>query len=133
MGEKMCIFCKIVSGEIPAKVVYEDEHVLAFLDINPRNKGHTLVIPKKHYERFDEMPDDELCNFIKGVKKTVEVLKKLGFDGYNIVNNNGRVAGQEVDHVHFHIIPRYEGDGEVVKFGEVKKADLDEVLKEIKE
>ncbi len=79
------------------------------------------------------MPDEELCNFIKGVKKTVEVLKKLGFDGYNIVNNNGRVAGQEVNHVHFHIIPRYEGDGEVVKFGEVKKIDLDEVLKEIKE
>ncbi len=126
----MCIFCKIVNGEIPAKVVYEDEYVLAFLDINPRSKGHTLVIPKKHYETFDEIPDEELSKFILGVKRTVEKLKKLGFKGYNIVNNNGKVAGQEVNHVHFHIIPRF-GEEEGIIFGKVVDVDLDEIYKKL--
>ncbi|WP_456418703.1 HIT family protein [Methanocaldococcus infernus] len=127
----MCIFCKIVNKEIPAKIVYEDDYVISFLDINPRSKGHTLVVPKKHYERFDELPDEELCKLMVGVKKTIEILKKLNFKGYNIVNNNGRAAGQEVDHVHIHIIPRY-GEEEAVKFGEVQKIDLDEVYKILK-
>ncbi|AEF95869.1 HIT family protein [Methanotorris igneus] len=129
----MCIFCKIVNKEIPAKIVYEDEDTMAFLDINPRNKGHTLVIPKKHYETLDEMPDEELAKLMKAVKKVVEILKPLNFDGYNIINNNKPAAGQEVPHVHFHIIPRYQNDGDVVKFGEVKKIDLDEVEKIIKQ
>ncbi|WP_456471587.1 HIT family protein [Methanocaldococcus sp.] len=127
----MCIFCKIANKEIPSKIVYEDPYVIAFLDINPRSKGHTLVVPKKHYKTLDEMPDEELCHLIKGVKETIKILKKLNFDGYNIVNNNGKAAGQEIDHVHIHIIPRYEGD-EAVKFGEVKDIDLDEVYKIIK-
>ena len=129
----MCIFCKIVNKEIPAKIVYEDEDTMAFLDINPRNKGHTLVIPKKHYETLDEMPDEEMAKLMKTIKKVVEILKPLNFDGYNIVNNNKPAAGQEVPHVHFHIIPRYQNDGDVVKFGEVKKVDLDEVEKIIKQ
>ncbi|EHP86141.1 HIT family protein [Methanotorris formicicus] len=129
----MCIFCKIVSKEIPAKIIYEDEDTMAFLDINPRNRGHTLVIPKKHYETLDEMPDEEMAKLMKTIKKVIEILKPLNFDGYNIVNNNKPVAGQEVPHVHFHIIPRYQNDGDVVKFGEVKDVDLDEVEKIVKQ
>ncbi|WP_423792592.1 HIT family protein [Methanocaldococcus indicus] len=127
----MCIFCKIVNGEIPAKVVYEDDYVLAFLDINPRSKGHTLVIPKKHYEKFEDIPDEELQKLILGVKKTLNILKKLGFSDYNIVNNNGKLAGQEVNHVHFHIIPRF-GEEEGIIFGKVVDVDLDEIYKKLK-
>ena len=128
----MCIFCKIANKEIPAKVIYEDENTLAFLDINPRSKGHTLVIPKEHYETFDEIPEDVATNLIKTIKKVVDILKSLNPDGYNILNNNKPIAGQEVPHVHFHIIPRYNDEQEeVIKFSKPINIDLDEVLKEI--
>ncbi len=128
----MCIFCKIANKEIPAKIVYEDETTLAFLDINPRSKGHTLVIPKKHYETFDELPEDTAISLIKTIKCVVEILKSLNPDGYNILNNNKPVAGQEVPHVHFHIIPRYDNEQkEVIKFSEPISVDLDDVLKEL--
>lgn len=129
----MCIFCKIVNKEIPTKVVYEDEKTMAFLDVNPRSKGHTLVIPKEHYETFDELPDDEMINLMKTVKKVVEILKSLNPDGYNILNNNKPAAGQEVPHVHFHVIPRYnEEKEEVIKFSEPIAVNLDDVLNELK-
>jgi len=129
----MCIFCKIANKEIPAKIVYEDENTLAFLDINPRSKGHTLVIPKEHYETFDELSEDIAINLTKTIKKVVDILKSLNPDGYNILNNNKPIAGQEVPHVHFHIIPRYNNEKEeVIKFSEPVNIDLDEVLKEIK-
>jgi len=128
----MCIFCKIANKEIPSKVIYEDENTLAFLDINPRSKGHTLVIPKEHYETFDEIPEDVATNLIKTIKKVVDILKSLNPDGYNILNNNKPIAGQEVPHVHFHIIPRYNDEQEeVIKFSKPINIDLDEVLKEI--
>jgi histidine triad (HIT) family protein len=128
----MCIFCKIANKEIPAKIVYEDENTLAFLDVNPRSKGHTLVIPKKHYETFDELPDDIAISLIKTIKKVVNILKSLNPDGYNILNNNNPIAGQEVPHVHFHIIPRYNDEqNEVIKFSEPITIDLDEIINEL--
>ena len=108
----MCIFCKIIAGEIPCHKVYEDDKVLAFLDIKPLNLGHTLVIPKKHYENLEEINEEELTALTLAVKKIGRLVKeKLGVAGYNISENNGEVAGQEIMHLHFHIIPRQEGDG----------------------
>ena len=130
----MCIFCKIVKKEIPAKIVYEDEKTMAFLDINPRSKGHTLVIPKDHYETFEELPEDVALAITKAIKKVLEILKPLNFDGYNILSNNKPAAGQEVPHLHFHIIPRYSGEKEeVIKLAPPIEVDLDKVLEELKE
>ena len=129
----MCIFCKIVKGEIPAKILYEDEKTLAFLDISPRSKGHTLIIPKEHYETFEELPEEVAIDLIKTIKKVIKRLKSLNPDGYNILNNNRPVAGQEVPHVHFHIIPRYKGEKEeVIKLSPPVEVDLDGVLEELK-
>jgi len=129
----MCIFCKIVKREIPAKVIYEDEKTMAFLDINPRSKGHTLVIPKEHYETFEELPEDTALALIRTIKKVLEILKPLNFDGYNILNNNKPTAGQEVPHLHFHIIPRYKDEREeVIKLSPPVEVDLDKVLEELK-
>ncbi len=124
----MCIFCKIVNGEIPSKTIYEDEHVMAFLDINPRSVGHTLLIPKNHYETFEDIPDSEYEYIMKGIKKVLDILKPLNYDGYNILCNNKEVAGQEVPHVHFHIIPRYKDEKTIpIKFSDVVSSDLEEV------
>ena len=106
----MCIFCKIVKGEIPCAKVYEDEDCLAFLDINPVNKGHVLVIPKEHYATVDDCPEEVLKKLILVVKKVSASVKKI-CEGYTIVNNNYPASGQAVDHIHFHIVPRNEGDG----------------------
>ena len=108
----MCLFCKIVSGEIPCSKVYEDDESLAFLDIAPVHKGHILVIPKKHYANLEEIPGGELQSLILIVKKCGLMLKeKLACAGYNVSENNDPVAGQEIPHLHFHLIPRLEGDG----------------------
>ena len=105
-----CIFCKIVNKEIPAERVYEDEKILVFLDINPINQGHLLVIPKDHYENILETPENVLQDVILRVKKMALVVDKIS-DGVNIGQNNKLAAGQLVNHLHFHIIPRNEGDG----------------------
>ena len=107
-----CIFCKIVKGEIPCSKIYEDDKILAFLDINPVHKGHTLVIPKEHYEGIIDMPDETLGELAKAAKKISKAVKKAtGVNGFNIVQNNGADAGQDVFHFHLHIIPRLKGDG----------------------
>ena len=106
-----CIFCGIAEGEIPSFKVYEDEQVLAYLDINPFSKGHALVIPKKHSAGLVDTDDETLAVVIARVKKVAAHLKeKLGCDGFNIMQNNGEAAGQTVRHVHFHIVPRWTGD-----------------------
>jgi len=111
MSTNDCIFCKIVSGEIPCKKIYEDEAVLAFLDIRPVSDGHTLVVPKVHFEKLHQCPPEVLSKVGSCVGKIVQaVVGAVGAAGYNVLCNNGRVAGQLVDHVHFHIIPRNEGD-----------------------
>ncbi len=107
-----CIFCKIVAGEVPCLKIYEDEHVLSFLDIGPLSDGHTLVIPKAHFVTLDEMPPETVertTRVLPGLARAVQ--KATGAEGYNILQNNGKVSGQAVMHVHFHIIPRAEGDG----------------------
>lgn len=107
-----CIFCKIIAGEIPGYKVYEDENTLAFLDINPVNPGHTLVVPKKHFANIEEADEQILCQIMKVVKKIGLSLKKnLAALGYNAQVNNDPAAGQVVPHLHFHVIPRLENDG----------------------
>ncbi len=106
-----CIFCKIVKGEIPSKKVFEDEHTLAFLDINPMSTGHTLVIPKKHAENVFEIDEKELAHVHAIAKKIAIQRKNEGAEGVNILQTNGAVAGQSVFHLHVHVIPRKTGDG----------------------
>ena len=107
-----CIFCKIVEGTIPSNKVYEDDRVLAFLDISPVNPGHTLVIPKEHFANFEEIPEELLAEVILVVKKVGLAIKKgLDCKGYNIGVNNDPISGQVVPHFHFHVIPRLKGDG----------------------
>ena len=108
----MNIFEKIVNREIPATIIYEDEDTLAFMDIGPIIKGHALVIPKTCYDPVTETPDDVLTKLILVCKRIAAAqIKGLGADGVNIIQNNGKSAGQEVPHIHFHVIPRFEGDG----------------------
>lgn len=110
--ETNCLFCKIISGEIPSTRVYEDEQVLAFLDINPVNIGHTLVIPKQHFIHLYETPDEILGRMISTAKKIGIALKNaLSADGINLEMNNDPVAGQVIFHAHIHIVPRFSGDG----------------------
>ena len=106
-----CIFCKIIKGEVPCYKIYEDEKVLAFLDINALSKGHTLVIPKKHAENIFEIEPEELEALILVVQKLSKRIKeRLSPQGINILQRNGEGAGQEVLHFHFHIVPRYADD-----------------------
>ncbi|OPY18715.1 MAG: purine nucleoside phosphoramidase [Methanomethylovorans sp. PtaU1.Bin073] len=106
-----CIFCKIISGSIPSYKVYEDDLVFAFLDIYPCSEGHTVVLPKKHIERFTDLDVKDASDLFASVHKISKVVSKT-FDlhGMNIGMNVGEVAGQSVPHVHVHIIPRKEGD-----------------------
>lgn len=107
-----CVFCRIISGEIKGIPVYEDDKVFVMLDIRPASPkgGHTLIMPKKHYELITDVPDDLLAHMIKIAKKVGKALSKFS-EGFNIVQNNGKSAGQFVPHVHFHLIPRFENDG----------------------
>ena len=110
-----CIFCKIIRKEIPSDIVFENSKVIAFLDINPASKGHTLVLPKKHSEIIHEMSDEDSKDLILVIKKISKALMNLS-EGLNVVQNNYKVAGQLVPHVHFHLIPRTDKDG--IKIGE---------------
>ncbi|PAE42649.1 HIT family protein [Bacillus sp. 7884-1] len=116
-----CIFCKIVNGEIPAAKVFENEYVMAFLDISQVTKGHTLVIPKVHKENLFELTPDIAKNLFESVPAIANALKEEYKPlGLNLVNNNGEQAGQTVYHFHVHLIPRYgQGDG----FGAVWKSN----------
>ena len=107
-----CIFCKIVAGEIPATKVYEDADVLAFMDIGPIVKGHTLVIPKQHFDPLTATPEPVLAKLMAVVKKIAAAqLSGLKADGVNVMQANGAAAGQVVPHLHFHVIPRFATDG----------------------
>ncbi len=107
-----CIFCKIIKGDIPCTKVYEDENVISFLDIAPANKGHSLVVPKEHYETLVDAPDDIINYSLKVAKKVARAMSSsLANEGFNVLINNNKVAGQLVPHVHIHIIPRFKGDG----------------------
>ena len=107
-----CIFCKIINKELPVDIVYENEHVLAFLDIAPINKGHTLVIPKSHHSSITTPSNDEILHMMKVASQIGRALMKgCDYDGFNLHLANGNCAGQVVDHAHLHVIPRIGTDG----------------------
>lgn len=104
-----CIFCKIANGDIPSRKLYEDENFVVIMDLSPATKGHSLVIPKEHYANLYEMPAELAGEAMKVAQKmAVKMVAALGADGFNIVQNNGEVAGQTVFHFHMHLIPRYK-------------------------
>ncbi|MHC5110118.1 MAG: HIT family protein [Planctomycetota bacterium] len=112
MGNPDCIFCKIVDGAIPSHTIYADEHVFSFLDIGPLAEGHLLIIPRAHHAAIVDLPP-ELSAAIGGVVPRLgrALLEATHADGFNVLVNNGSAAGQEVMHVHWHVIPRVTGDG----------------------
>lgn len=107
-----CVFCRIAAKEIPAKIVYEDPHALAFLDIHPLMKGHTLVIPRAHRARVEDLSVDEARGFFSAVHKlSRRVPKAVHAPASTLAINDGPEAGQEVQHLHLHLVPRFKGDG----------------------
>ena len=119
-----CLFCKIVAGKIPAAKIYEDEKVLSFLDIMPANKGHCLVVPKKHSQTLVEMEDKELSATFLAAKKIARALSlSFGNGSFNLVMNNGKEAGQLVNHAHIHIIPRFQKDRLRIKWSHLSYGD----------
>ena len=111
-GSADCVFCKIIAGDIPCHRVFENDHLLAFLDIAPLARGHTVVIPKAHAERLDQLDPEVVAEIGRRLGRIGRrVVSATAADGYNVLQNNGSVAGQVVPHVHFHIIPRRSGDG----------------------
>lgn len=113
MKKDDCIFCKIANGEIPSKVLFEDENFKVILDLGPATKGHALILPKEHADNLFELPEETAGEAMKIAKKmAIKMKEKLQCDGVNLVQNNGAVAGQTVSHFHLHVIPRYEGDGQ---------------------
>jgi histidine triad (HIT) family protein len=124
-----CVFCRIVAGEIPCTKVFEDGLCLAFLDIGPISPGHTLLIPKAHYETIHQMPVDEAAHLARHIPVLAAAVQKaVSAEGINVLQNNGRCSGQEVFHVHVHLIPRWPEDGLGFRWP-AKQADP-EVLKQ---
>lgn len=130
----MCIFCMIANHEINSSIIYEDEQVVAFLDLSQVTKGHTLVVPKKHYENVLECDPETLGHVIKVTQMlSKRIMERFDAKGVNILNNCNEVAGQSVMHMHFHIIPRYsEEDAIEIKFNESEKQDLEEITRILK-
>lgn len=107
-----CLFCKIAAKQIPAEIVYEDKNTLAFLDVHPKAPGHTMVIPKSHYETILDMPEAEVGGIFSAVRLVSgAVSRALAADGLNIGINHKAAGGQVVNHLHVHILPRFAGDG----------------------
>lgn len=131
MKKDDCIFCKLANGEIPTNTIYEDNDFRVFLDAAPATKGHCLIVPKEHFDNLEELSDDVASKVFPLAKKMMKLLKeKLGWDGFNVVQNNGEVAGQTVFHFHTHLIPRYKDDGQNLnmKPSSPKEGELEEVL-----
>ena len=123
----MCIFCKIIQKEIPSSCIYEDDQVMAFLDLSQVTKGHTLVVPKKHYDNVLDCDPETLAHLIQVAQMLAKrITERCQAKGVNILTNCNEAAGQSVMHLHFHIIPRYdENDAIVIQFNESEKQDLD--------
>ena len=134
MKDENCIFCKLANGDIPTATLYEDDDFRVILDAGPASKGHALILPKEHYKNLYELDDEIAAKALVLAKKMITKLTDvLGCDGYNIVQNNGEVAGQTVFHYHIHLIPRYEGDevGLGWKMGELTDEVRDEILSKL--
>lgn len=134
--DESCIFCRIVRNQAPASIIYEDETVMAFLDIRPLNIGHTLIIPKAHYVGIFDIPKKELTNVYNVSKKiSIAVKKTTNADGITIIQQNGKAAGQDIFHLHVHVVPRFEGQ-KLPSFNDLKqveRAKLDDIAKKIKQ
>ena len=129
-----CIFFFFFNGEIQAKTLYEDEKFRVILDQGPATKGHALILPKAHYADLFELPEESAGDAMKLAKKMiVKMREKLGCEGFNLVQNNGDLAGQTVFHFHLHLIPRYSGDGQKIgwKPQEVEPEELEQVRAQI--
>lgn len=132
-----CVFCRIIRGELPSKKVYEDSHSMAFLDINPRNPGHTVVVPKGHSQDIFTIPENQAAELMKAITRVSKAVKKAtGTKGINITQNNGQLAGQVVPHIHFHVIPRTEAEKgmgleSVIPVKPQDEASLDSMAKKI--
>lgn len=132
MKDTSCIFCKIANGEIPSYKVYEDSEVIAFLDVNPASRGHTLVMPKDHYTSIVTTPKAILDKAFEVAQLVAQAeIAQLGASGVNVITNCGKSAGQTIDHFHIHVIPRYEHDGLKLDFS--PKQLTDSTMKEIKD
>ncbi len=129
-----CIFCKIANKTIPSTIIYEDDDVMAFLDINPVTYGHTLIIPKEHYETFLSVPKEIMHKVMDLAQRIGQVhIKQLGAKGVNILTNCYKAAGQEVPHFHVHVIPRYTAtDGFKLELKELKDVNLPALAEELK-
>lgn len=134
-----CIFCKIINKDIPSVVVFEDDVLMAFLDISQSTKGHTLLIPKAHFENVFDIDENTIAHIHKQLPKIAKaIIKAFNAQGVNIVNNSGKVAGQTVFHYHVHIVPRYkENDGFDIIYtnnmNKYSKEDLEEIASQIRE
>jgi len=131
-----CIFCKIVSGEIPSLKIYETDKCIAVLDINPANPGHILIISKKHFENIYDIDDDVLEDMILVAKKmSIRLKKRFECLGVNILMNNEKIAGQMISHAHIHVIPRYEDDKVIITYAkkEITKEQFKEIAKKMSE
>ena len=135
LNDDSCIFCKIVQKQSPGNIVYEDETVMAFLDINPINEGHTLVIPKEHHKDIFEIPS-ELLAYLHSISKRIAIAVKetTKADGISIFQQNGKAADQEIPHLHIHIVPRYEGQrlGRFSERSNVNREKLQQVAMNIR-
>lgn len=134
--ENKCIFCSIIKGDLPASVVYEDEDLLAIMDIRPINPGHVLVMPKSCYQYLHQVPHNltqKLFNTVARIEKALWETEGIICEGTNILQNNGRSAWQEINHVHFHVIPRFSGDGFKIKFQSksLEREELEQTAKKI--
>ena len=130
-----CIFCKIAGGDIPSATLYEDDDFRVILDLGPATKGHALILPKPHYANLYEIPEEMAAKAMVLAKRMAAAMTEaLGCDGFNIVQNNGEVAGQTVFHFHIHLIPRYEGDhaGVTWKPGTLTDEQREEILQKWK-
>ncbi len=128
MKKEDCIFCKIAAGEIPSETVYEDEHFRAILDLGPAAKGHTLILPKEHFEDVTVLEEPYMSKVLPLAAKIGAAMKKeLGCEGFNLVQNNGEAAGQTVHHFHMHVIPRYASSTAVIASWEPGTASKEEL------
>ena len=131
-----CLFCKIIAKHIPADIIYEDDVAIAFLDIKPVNPGHFLVVPKQHSEGFHDADPKNLAGWITAAQTVANAMTKaLGVEAFNLMQNNGAIAGQVVPHLHLHVIPRHAGDGRELWHGtpasQEERADIAEKLRNV--
>ncbi len=132
--DEECIFCKLAGGQIPTNSIYEDDDFKVVMDLSPASKGHCIILPKTHAKNLLELPDEYCQKILLVAKKCCKVLKEvLHCDGINVLQNNGKVAGQTIFHLHIHLIPRYEGDNVHIKWVEHKEeSNLEELAAEIR-